>query len=265
MIQIYEVYIDLYLIENAVMDAQLLLLALLLLKERIVPWRLFAASLAGGTGAVVIFLSGVRFGLWYIVPVILLDALMLMICMKGIWRRADRVQRIALGIIYLHGMAFAHTRLMECAGRIWGGLAAHLVSSAVIAGIAAAIVYCRRIKRQQRIYDVRLTENGEDVELRALFDTGNLLTDPISGKPVSVIEESEAVRQWIAKYPQKYKAIPYQSIGNEHGILEGIVVDELRIWAGEEQVIKKETIVALYQGKLSKDGAFQMILNHSLI
>ena len=61
-IRIYEVYIDIYFIENVSMDAQLLLLTLLLLKEKIIPWRLILASLIGGVGSVLIFLSGIHFG-----------------------------------------------------------------------------------------------------------------------------------------------------------------------------------------------------------
>lgn len=109
-----------------------------------------------------------------------------------------------------------------------------------------------------------MTEEGENVVYKALFDTGNFLIDPISGKPVSVVEETDITRRWLEMYPQKYKIIPYQSVGRAHGILEGIVVDELMIQKEREQVVKKGAVIALYKGKLSKDGAFQMILNRSL-
>ncbi|MDE6365736.1 MAG: sigma-E processing peptidase SpoIIGA, partial [Lachnospiraceae bacterium] len=54
-------------------------------------------------------------------------------------------------------------------------------------------------------------------------------------------------------------------VGKEHGLLEGIVVDELIIQKEREQVVKKGAVIAFYKGKLSKNGEFQMILNHSLI
>ena len=52
---------------------------------------------------------------------------------------------------------------------------------------------------------------------------------------------------------------------NEHGLLEGLVVDEMIIQKEKEQVVKKGAVIALYKGKLSKNGDFQMILNHSLM
>ncbi len=264
-IRIYEVYIDIYFIENVSMDAQLLLLTLLLLKEKIIPWRLILASLIGGVGSVLIFLSGIHFGVGYIFVVILLDAFILFLCMKNAWKRKALFQRLIMGIIYLHGMAFAYTRFMECADRLDGRGTARILAAALVLGIVIFILIYRRFMERGRIYRVVLTQEDENVEFRALFDTGNLLTDPISGKPVSVIEETERMKQWLEKYPQKYKVIPYQSIGNEHGILEGMTVDELMIQKEEEQVVKKETVIALYKGKLSKNGAFQMILNHNLI
>ena len=58
MIRIYEVYIDIFLVQNVLMDMQLLILTLLLLKEKIIFRRVFAASLIGGAGAVIILISG---------------------------------------------------------------------------------------------------------------------------------------------------------------------------------------------------------------
>ncbi|MDE7321500.1 MAG: sigma-E processing peptidase SpoIIGA [Lachnospiraceae bacterium] len=265
MIRIYEVYIDIYFIENVMMDVQLLILVLLLLKEKIRWKRLLAATLAGGVGAVLLLVSGIRFSVIYVLSVLFLDGVMVFICTYHPTEH-HRIffRRPAMGIIYLHGMTSAYVKLMECVIRLVGVRFSRIVVTVVITGIVAFLVLYRRIAGQN-IYDVTLTENGENIALRALFDTGNLLCDPVSGKPVSVMEETDEIRQWLAKYPQKYRIIPYQSVGNEHGILEGIVVDRMMIQKEEGQVVKKETIVALYKGKLSKDGTFQMILNHSLI
>ena len=264
-IRIYEVYIDVFLVQNILMDMQLLILTLLLLRERILFPRLLAASLAGGTGAVMILMSGIRYGAAYILSVLALDTAMILICVRRPARGRMTIRLLGMGIIYLHGMLFAYGKLMECAGRLVGERIAQIMVTGVIAGIVVFILAYRRLVESRCIYEVILTQEGETVVCRALFDTGNLLTDPVSGKPVSVVEETNTMRGWIEKYPQKYKIIPYQSVGREHGILEGIVVDELVIHREREQVVKRGAVVAFYKGKLSKNGDFQMILNHSLI
>ncbi len=265
MIGIYEIYIDVSLVQNVLMDIQLLILTLLLLREKIVFPRLLGASLTGGAGAVMILVSGMGFGMSYVVSVLGLDAVMLLICMRPPVKGGLVCRRLVMGIIYLHGMVFAYGKLMECAGRIVGEWMAQVIVTGVISGIVVFMLAYRRLMGARHIYDVTLTEEGENVMCRALFDTGNLLTDPVSGKPVSVVEETDIMKGWLEKYPQKYKIIPYQSVGNEHGLLEGIVVDELVIRKEQEQVVERGAVVAFYKGKLSRDGEFQMILNHSLM
>lgn len=264
-IGIYAVYIDVFLVQNVLMDLQLLLLTQLLLKEKIIFPRLLAASLVGGAAAVIILLSGMGFGITYVLTVLALDMVMILICMRKPTKSGLMFRKLVMGVIYLHGMVFAYGKLMECACRLVGERMAQILVTGVIAGIVIFMLAYRRLVESRHIYEVTLTEEGENVVCRALFDTGNLLTDPVSGKPVSVVEETDLMKGWLDKYPQKYKIIPYQSVGKEHGILEGIVVDELVIQKEQEQVVKKGAVVAFYKGKLSKDGDFQMILNNSLM
>ena len=264
-IRIYEVYIDIFLAQNVLMNLQLLFLTQLLLKEKVLFVRLLAASLAGGIGAVLILVLGVDYGVCYILLVLGLDTAMILLCIQHPWKRRISYQKLVMGIIDLYGMVFAYGKLMECAGRLVGERLAQILVTGVIIGIVMFILAYRRWAEARQIYNVTLTEEGENAVYKALFDTGNFLTDPVSGKPVSVIEETEATRKWLEKYPHKYKIIPYQSVGKEHGLLEGIVVDELIIQKEKEQVVKKGAVVALYRGKLSKDGQFQMILNQSLM
>lgn len=69
--------------------------------------------------------------------------------------------------------------------------------------------------------DNRLTVN-------ALIDSGNSLTEPVSGKPVSVVEE-EVFRKLWHEEPPGFRAIPYHSIGRRHGILQGYLLPELQL------------------------------------
>ncbi|MDE7477901.1 MAG: sigma-E processing peptidase SpoIIGA [Lachnospiraceae bacterium] len=211
-IRIYEVYIDIFLAQNVLMDLQLLILTLLLLKEKILFPRLLAASLTGGCGAVMILVSGMGYSIAYIFLVLVLDTVMLLICIRQPIKRGITVQKLAMGIIYMHGMEFAYGKLMECADRLVGEQLAQLIVTAVIVGIVIFILAYRSLAETKHIYEVTLTEEGENAVYRALFDTGNFLTDPVSGKPVSVVEETDATKKWLEKYPQKYKIIPYKSV-----------------------------------------------------
>ena len=186
-IRIYEVYIDVYFIENALLDAQVLVFVLLLLKERIVIWRLAAASVTGGIGAALILLAGVNYGIIYVCIVLLLDFVMIYISVSGKFRQKADFRKLIMGVIYFHGMVFAYGKLTECAVRLGLGTAARVAVAVIVLLAVLFMAVYHKVKEQKQLYDVVLIQNGNNIELKALFDTGNLLIEPISGKQVSVL------------------------------------------------------------------------------
>ena len=111
---------------------------------------------------------------------------------------------------------------------------------------------------------MEIIEQGEQIELKALYDTGNVLREPFSGKPVSIVERESLKNIELLKKPEKYKIIPFRSIGEEHGILKGMEVDEVIIEKKDTRIVLHRQIIAFYDGRLSQDGSFQMILNQEV-
>ncbi len=64
--------------------------------------------------------------------------------------------------------------------------------------------------------------------VNALIDSGNSLIEPVSGKPVSVIDEKVFQGLWRNE-PPGFRAVPYHSIGRKHGILRGYLLPELQL------------------------------------
>lgn len=81
-----------------------------------------------------------------------------------------------------------------------------------------------------------LRKDGAAMTVAALVDSGNSLTEPVSGKPVSIVEEKVFRGLWKDGV-QGFRAIPYHSIGKNHGILEGYLLPELCLEIGD---VKKE-------------------------
>ncbi len=256
--KIYEIYLDVYWIENAVLDAMILALTLFLQGKKVALRRIVPAAALGGAGAVLVLILGIKYGILYIAAVLAIDAGMFLIA------AGPRVQELTMNIVYFHALAFVYTKLDMCVERLGAADSLRSITPVIFTGLIMLVSGYQMKKRAQRIYPVAISENGENVELKALFDTGNSLTEPVSGRPVSIIEENATTRLWLEARPQKYKVIPFHSIGREHGILEGTTVDELVIWKGDRQIVEKDAVVALYKGKLSKDGSYQMILNQGL-
>lgn len=105
-----------------------------------------------------------------------------------------------------------------------------------------------------------LAGDREQLTVRALVDTGNGLIEPVSQKPVAVLDEEvwKKMRKWMK--PEKFKMIPYHSIGKERGLLEGYEVDTLVVQGNGKEKQFEHVIIAVFKGKVSGRGNYQMIL-----
>lgn len=118
--------------------------------------------------------------------------------------------------------------------------------------------------RNNHYYEVRLLGYGNEITLKALSDTGNSLKEPISGKPVSIVEEGLLEQLTDIKLPERFKVIPYHSVGRNNGIMEGYEIPEMIIEGDKENIRYKKVIVGISKTRLSSNGKYQMILHPDL-
>lgn len=140
-----------------------------------------------------------------------------------------------------------------------------------------------QIKRKH-IYPVRLGYDGKYTDLYGLYDTGNVLTDMASAKPVSIIgkevlEELLSEETWdrLRHFQEKsgeleYTALskmqphflPYRTIGNE-GMLLAVTLEDLCIHTPREVVHIPNPMVAISLNPSALGAEYQMILNSKLL
>lgn len=114
------------------------------------------------------------------------------------------------------------------------------------------------------IYNVKLFGYGNNITVKALADSGNSLREPVSGKPVSVIESDVLERLEGVQTPEKFKVIPYRSIGKDNGIMEGYEIPEIIIEDDRGKIRWQKVIVGISKNKVSANGKYQMILHPDL-
>lgn len=254
---IYEVYVDVHFVENMLLDMLVLLSVSLLFGKKTALWRLLLSSALGGAGAVLILWLRFGYGVAYLLSVLVLDIAMCLLLFASI-------KQLPLQVIYFHGLSFVYTKISNCLEALGITRFGRLVSSILLVATVFLVSAYKKRQESRRLYAVRIMERGKAFDFKALFDTGNSLIDPYTGKPVSIVEENEDIRTWIREKPQKYRLIPFRSLGKENGLLEGTEVDELIICGSDGQKTQRGAVIALYKGKLSGDGSFQMILNQGL-
>lgn len=120
-------------------------------------------------------------------------------------------------------------------------------------------------EKSDELKKIRISTKDGNICLTALFDTGNHLSEPISGEPVCIISDSAASMLSGCFMPQKYHAIPYRSIGRKAGILDAYEIPELVIEDTYREIRCTHVIIAICNTEISKDSIYQMILHPKLM
>lgn len=121
----------------------------------------------------------------------------------------------------------------------------------------------RKAKQRQHIYEVQLMILDHCFTLRAFHDTGNFLQDPFTGKAVSVVEKAILPINAIDMVPIRY--IPYRTVGQQHGLIEVITIDEMTIKGEKDTIQIKQPVIGLSENRLFLRQDIHMILHSELL
>lgn len=190
-------------------------------------FRALVASCIGAVPAAICFIQGFQFlgnGIWRIL-------ISFVTALIAFWRQEKPHKLISVFIllhIFLQAIAMGMGK---------GGPWALLVC-------CASILLVRWMDKEQGgspFASVKITHGGKSVDLTALIDTGNTLTDPISGDAVLVTDACVA-GELLGLRPEALgnplqtlstagiaglRLIPYHTVGNPSGLLLGIRADEV--------------------------------------
>ena len=159
-------------------------------------------------------------------------------CMTLLLRMLPKSQGVLTGVVGIMGI---------------GGIvfleAAHLVSKS----------------RGADICKVELIGKGARISVNALIDSGNGLMEPVSGKPVCILEKSIFKGLWLNGQPEGFRVIPYHSVGKNSGILYGYLIPEIIINKEGMLISCKNIYVGVVEEKLASEGGYCMILNPLLL
>ena len=135
----------------------------------------------------------------------------------------------------------------------------------VISGIAYGLLktFADGIKRRKQIdpqiYLVTVHAGEKSLSVRALLDTGNGLREPLSGKPVSILEKTAAEK--LRGQKEGILLIPYRAVGTRSGILYGFTADSMILVCGEEQQEILQPVIGITEEKVSIRQEYEMLLS----
>jgi stage II sporulation protein GA (sporulation sigma-E factor processing peptidase) len=149
----------------------------------------------------------------------------------------------------------------------------------VVVSFVKKIMQNNAVKKQV-FCNIDIIYENKNVRIRALADTGNSLTEPISGKPI-IITELCAVKNIIPKrlfrfandknkttedifylskddeYISRLSLVPFKSVGNNNGLLLCFTADKAEI----DDITVHYPLVALCNISFSATGKYNAIIN----
>ena len=278
------IYVDTLFLLNALVDYLLLLGEARLAGERLRRLRFTMGAVLGGGYAVAIFLPGL--GFLKALPCRMAVLALMSVAAYGGSRRLLRQSLLFLALSCALGGGVLAVSLLGGRGlTLSGGVVYSAMDIKTVllsaAGCYAAVTLvfrglARHTASAGELAAVRLALDGRSVELTALRDTGNTLTDPVAGIPVLVAEgalllpllppgtvmagelaDPVACMERLRDGPLagRVRLLPYRAVGVERGLLLALRPDGL--WVNGE---RRDMLAALSPTPVSDGGGYGALL-----
>lgn len=264
---LYEIYIDSIFLINFILNIFLLTLTAKTLNRTATRRRIIAISAVGALGYCIILCLPLSYS-----GKILIGLIPVSVGMAKLTFNTKGVRGIIRETGYLFVYAFLLGGVMLFLLKRFSFLNRHSGKIWCVLGVAY-IIYStldyvgkkHRSRKANPFCKVFIPCGDKEVVITALIDTGNGLKEPVTGKPVSILEEKIWEQLKPLMREEKLKVIPYHSVGNSHGMMEGYELPGLIVEQEAQKVCYEKVIVGVCQGQISSGKRYQMILHPELL
>ena len=270
------IYLDIVFIENLLMNYIILFATGFIQKIQMKQLRLILSSIFGGAYAIISYLN--------IIPIysnlfmkILLSIIMIYIAFnpQNVRKMLKTILLFYLTSFVMGGCALALLYMISPKSIVFKDgvlVGTYPMKMTIIAGLLGFFVIQiafqinkRQLKKKDMICDLEICINRQKTKVKAYLDSGNTLKDPITNKPVIIVEKGKVKKlcnidlekiiggdeENIEKL--KLKIIPFNSIGKQNGMLIGVKPDFVKIEYEDKEEYIYNVIIGMYDKKISKD------------
>ncbi len=155
--------------------------------------------------------------------------------------------------------------------RLFPGIRQYSTSVMGILGVAGVTLLLfgdtvMKGEEKNNLCSATLIRREKKKTVNALVDSGNSLTEPVSGKPVCVIDSSLYEELWEGDI-SGIRVIPYQSIGKPRGIMLGYPLEKLQVTLDDICLDLTDVYVAVSREPVSgqAEADIKMIMNPKIL
>lgn len=278
-----EIYIDVVFVTNFLMDLVLLRLTGMLLGIRAVWYKSLLGALIGALSSCLILIVSVVIPIENRYPAVLALHVLTAAAMArvGCGQKKSMLARTTAALYILAFLCGGLWDVLPAAGD--RGAGSFLIFTGITYVLLAFCVrgYRRWNSQRETLCRVCLRVQGKSADVAGFYDTGNLLMDPLTNRPVSIVEEqvlktllpaafmeglldmggegmADGGPLWESLRPH---FIVFSSVGGHGGALPAVMLDEMCIYRGEQIVYVYHPVLAVSQTPFHPRGRYQIILN----
>ena len=275
------IYLDLIFLENIFMNFIIIYATGLILKRKIKIFKILLGGIIGAIYAIIYYISNLE-----IYSSIILKILLSIVIVYISFENKTKSEFLkAILIFYLTSFTFGGVsfgllyfispqNILFQDGTLIGIYPLKIILIGGAIGFLIIMTSFKTVKKKIDKNDMKceigIKINNKETKINAIVDTGNFLIEPITKKPV-VIVESEKLKNIFSEdildnlesiingdikiekqYISKIRLIPFTALGTESGLLLGIRPDEFFIKYQEKYIRHDNVVIGIYNKKLSK-------------
>lgn len=283
------IYIDIFLIENTILNLIVLVSTVYVSKINIRFYKLVILSFIGSIYTII---EMYIFSLYYnsvlklIIKILVIIVCVILVC-KGTLKEKVKFMFVFFMISFIYsGISYFVIYNFNVFSIKYIGIS--FVVSFILCYIFSKINN-NGLNSKNRICNIEVYINNKNLKLQALIDSGNMVKDPVGGRDVIIIESDELKNVFDINYlnflkgitegklldtydseiekenkvKDKYKyninIIPFYSLGNPNGILCGIKPDLVKVFHNGE-IILNNVLLGIYFGQITENGEYTSII-----
>lgn len=289
------IYLDLILLENIIMNYIIILATGMICKVNIKHRKIFLSSLLGAIYAIISYIVNIQIYTSHIIK-ILVSISMVYIAFNSVNAKTMLKQIL---IFYLTSFCFGGAayyllynlspNLIQNVNGYFAGI--YPIKIAILGGILGFFIINisfniikSKLTKKDILYDIEIFYKQKSSKIKAILDTGNFLTDPITNTPVLIAESSklkniipEKILNNIEEViyngsfdeiDEQIKTrcciIPFSTIGKNNGIMIGFRPDYIKIYTDDGEKTRKKVIIGI-NNKAQKNELYSGLIGLNLL
>lgn len=265
------VYVDMFLLENFIVNYFLVIITSQTLCVRLNNKRALLSSILAAVYSLVIFVDRLHF--MTTIPVKLSIAYLIVHLAYGKRKLLLKLKAALLYVVYtfiLAGLIIfleyknninpARGLYIESFQSSWQFISLMIIYIVIYRTVCYVI---DRRKLKSFTYPIEIVTCAGSIKVQALLDTGNELKEPITNLPVIIVEKEILADLDTSKYSKLY--IPYKVVNGQNNYLEAFKPEVVKVNIDESHYQYKTAVIGISNAKLSESDEYQALLSRDII